>query len=89
MIDQLQKFIQRASQGEREMLAVMTGTSIAYLNHVAKGRRNCGADLAISIECATSIIAKQSVGRLKPISRYVLCPTFRRLRAMQRLGMVA
>ena len=65
-MNKLKKWLQNATVKEKRSLALYAGTSLAYLRHVAHGRRLASSDLAGRIEKATQ---KMECKRLPYIRR--------------------
>lgn len=81
-ITPLKAWLRAATPAEQELLATRSGTSAAYLRHLAAGeetnyRREPKASLAAAIERETKAMAKASKGRLPVVYRTDLNSTCR------------
>lgn len=66
----LEHFRSKATAAEKQALADACGTSYSYLwFHLAKGRREPDALLSAKIEAATTLMSRQSDGRLPVVYR--------------------
>ena len=81
----LERLRELATAVEKHALADACGTSYDYLfYHVAKGRREPDAVLAAKIEAATTLLSKQSKGRLPVVYRVELNSACRACQFAQR-----
>ncbi len=65
----LQAWLDSASAPAKDWLATNAGTSVAYLRHIAKGRRDPGGVLALSIEQLTTTAHHATGGQLPVVPR--------------------
>ena len=72
----LKHWMKLATAKEKELLAKKAGTSVAYLRHLAMGRRKCGTELAFKIEQVTAVTP--AFLRLEYVPKESLSPFWRK-----------
>ena len=76
----LKDWMKLATAKEKEVLAKKAGTSVAYLRHIAMGRRHCGIELSFEIEKATAVLPAFIARKLPVVYKETLNKKWKRFK---------